>query len=156
MIDQSLNGVAKDYFFQAGQRYGIKPEDLKFVGRFENFVYEYRKNSLEYVLRFGHSSHQSTDQIEAEIDWITYLNDNKVPVCTPVKSDNGNLVEVIDIDGNSYFNAVAFEKASGGHLDSQNPDKWPSEVIFQWGKIIGRMHALAKEYNPGKNQRKKE
>ncbi|MHA2332070.1 MAG: phosphotransferase enzyme family protein [Candidatus Hodarchaeales archaeon] len=154
MVGQPLYRVTKDHFFQAGQRYGIKPEDLKFVGHFENFVYEYRKNNLDHVLRFGHSSHKTTDQIEAEIDWITYLNARKVPACTPIKSNNGNLVEVIDIDGNSYLNVVAFEKASGGHLDSQNPDKWPIEVIFQWGKITGRMHALAKKYNPGKNQRK--
>ncbi len=154
MVGQPIYGVSKDNFFQAGQRYGINPEDFIFVGRFENFVYEYRKNSLDHVMRFSHSSHQSTDQIEAEIDWITYLNHNKVPVCTPIKSDNGNLVEVIDIDGNSYFNAVAFEKASGGLLDFQNPDKWPIDVIFQWGQITGRMHALTREYNPGKNQRK--
>ncbi|MFW9992050.1 MAG: phosphotransferase enzyme family protein [Candidatus Odinarchaeota archaeon] len=145
----SLENASKEYINQICERYGIKPENLSFIGGLENFVYAFQKNNRDYILRIGYDSHMSFDLVQAEIDWILYLTKGNVPVVRPIPSSKGAFVEKIDIEGtDTYLNAVAFEKAKGQHLDHHDPRKWNEEFIKQWGKIVGRMHVLAKDYTP--------
>jgi Ser/Thr protein kinase RdoA (MazF antagonist) len=43
---------------------------------------------------------------------------------------------------------VAFEKADGHQLDFGNPKSWNDSVIRDWGKTIGRMHSVTKNFEP--------
>ncbi|MFX0183505.1 MAG: phosphotransferase enzyme family protein [Candidatus Hodarchaeota archaeon] len=155
MNELPIESVPKEYFFQAGDRFGVKPENMSYIGGFENAVYSFEKGNQEYVLRVGHCTHMSFDLVQAELDWILYLSESNVPVTKPLASDAGIYVEKININDNkdNYLNAVAFEKAEGQHLDHENPRIWNKDIIKHWGKIIGRMHALAQDYTPKSSKR---
>ena len=58
---------------EAIKLYGIDKSQFKSLGGFENFVYEYEKEKISYILRFVHSSHRDFTQVEAEIEFIDYL-----------------------------------------------------------------------------------
>jgi Ser/Thr protein kinase RdoA (MazF antagonist) len=141
------NTVSKAHQKLASERYGVASNELSFAGGMENAVYSYQKDSKTIFLRFGHSSHMTFDLVTAEIDWMVYLLEKKVPVVKPVKSENGIYVERIGKRKDSY-NVVAFEKAEGEQLDFGDPKSWNDSIVRNWGRTIGRMHSVSKDYKP--------
>jgi Ser/Thr protein kinase RdoA (MazF antagonist) len=137
--------VSRKYLKQACERYGVASKDLTFAGGMENAVYSYQKDGQNIFLRFGHSSHMTYDLVTAEIDWVVYLLQKGLPVVKPVKSEKGTYVERIGMGKDSY-NVVAFEKAEGEQLDFGDPKSWNDSVVKDWGKIVGRMHSVTKDY----------
>ncbi|MEI6308530.1 MAG: phosphotransferase [bacterium] len=114
----------------------------------ENLVYPFFCQGRPRILRLAHESRRTLQQVCAELDWIRYLTSGGVPAAAPVPSCNGRLAEVIEVPG-STFVACVFERAPGGppHLDDPNLDQ---EAFYrEWGRIVGRMHALTKSYDPG-------
>jgi Ser/Thr protein kinase RdoA (MazF antagonist) len=94
------------------------------------------------------------DLVTAEIDWVIYLVNNNVPAVKPVKSEYGAYVERIG-NGKDSYNVVAFEKAEGDQLDFGDPKSWSDSVVKDWGKTIGRMHSVTKDYKPKSARRYK-
>lgn len=132
---------------EAAKMYGTSKEKLKLLGDAENFVYEYPCDGKPRILRVTHSTHRTANQIRGEIDWLNYLADNSVPAAKAYDSPQGNLVEVVNSDDGSYFMIVSFEKAQGRIL---GPGEWTPELIQKWGRIVGQMHRLTKDYpDPG-------
>ncbi len=137
---------------QASKLYGIKAEGLKLLGDIENFVYSYPYDGEERILRVTHSSHRTEGEIRGEIDWLNYLADNDVPAARAYDSPRGNLVERVDAEDGSYFLVVSFEKAPGKLL---GPGEWTSDLIEEWGRIVGMTHRLTKDYpDPGDEKRR--
>jgi len=144
----SMEGaISRTHLKQACERYNITFEGLAFAGGMENAVHSYSKNGQTIYLRFGHSSHMSFDLVTAEIDWVVFLLEKNVPVVKPVKSENGIYVERIG-KGKDSYNVVAFEKAEGEQLDFGDPKSWNDSIVRDWGKTIGRMHSVTKDYKP--------
>lgn len=130
-----------------GQQYGINKQDLKLIGDFENYIYEYEKDNQHYILRLIHSSHRTENLVNGELDWIFYLHNNGANVCNPIFSNNNKLVERIEAK-NSYFLATAFEKAPGEAPRRNNEALWNSSLFKVWGQTVGKMHALTRNYKP--------
>ena len=85
--------------------------------------------------------------ILGEIDWINYLADRGLGVARAVPSLSGELVEMIADEEGGQFLAATFLKAEGGPAWEMG---WWNEILFErYGRLIGRMHALSKEYEPG-------
>ncbi|MGD9381601.1 MAG: phosphotransferase [Candidatus Thorarchaeota archaeon] len=139
--------ISKTHLKQACERYNVAPEEMTFAGGMENAVYSCKKNGQTIYLRFGHSSHMTFNLVTAEIDWVVYLLDKNVPAARPMKSGNGIYVERIGTSRDSY-NVVAFEKAEGEQLEFGDPKRWHDDVIKDWGKTIGRIHSVTKDYKP--------
>ncbi|MFW9862644.1 MAG: phosphotransferase enzyme family protein [Candidatus Thorarchaeota archaeon] len=139
--------ISKAHQELARERYGVASEQLNFAGGMENAVYSYQKDGKTVFLRFGHSSHMTLDLVSAEIDWVVYLLEKNVPVVKPVKSENGIYVERIG-KGKDSYNVVAFEEAEGEQLDFGDPKSWNYSVVRDWGRTIGRMHSVTKDYKP--------
>lgn len=128
--------------------YDISFKDLNFlVASDHNFVYEFQKNGKEYILRGG--TRHPSDQVQAEIDWILYLDSLGVSVALPIKSKNDNYLELVKHD-NEIRNAVVFERASGKAVDYRNPDVWNEILWEEMGRILGKMHTAAVKYNSEK------
>ena len=125
------------------KKYWLCKEDINYIGGFQNYIYEYKKDS-NYILRISHSSRRTFEQIKAEVEWINYLAENEVSVSYAIPSAKNNLVEVIEAE-NSYFCAVSFIKAEGGPPEKKD---WNNKLFYNVGKLVGRMHILTKEYNP--------
>ena len=105
---------------KAATRFGMSTESLKFLGDFENYVYEGKIDGVNYVLRLTHSSHRSTNMVLGELEWINYLEKNGVSVAKALHSASGRLAEEVHV-GADYFVASAFEKAKGRLLIARIP-----------------------------------
>jgi Ser/Thr protein kinase RdoA (MazF antagonist) len=144
----ALNG---DFILkQASRYYGFAPDKLQRLGSFESFVFEYNRNGNDYILRVTPGSHRQPEKIHGELEWLNYLADNDVSVARAVESGNGSLIEVVELDkggsrSESFYSVVAFEKARGGPATK---DDWNDKLFTNWGQIVGRMHALTKNYQP--------
>ena len=137
--------INDDILAVARQRYAIPPEKLTLLDGFESFIYEFERPDGQFVLRLGHSSRRSPDLIRGEVDWINYLASGGVTVARAVLSAQGNLVEPVDDDHGGQFLCTAFVKARGGIARREQINE---RLFLNYGRLLGRMHALARIYTP--------
>ena len=139
--DRYNDGVLRE----AMGRYGIAAGDIKLLDGYESFMYEFvGDGGRPTILRVGHSRRRTPDLIRGEVDWINYLAAGGAGVARAVHSQNDLLVEEIPDARGGVFLATAFVKAPGGPLGEMGG--WTDEVIDNYGRLLGRMHALSKEY----------
>lgn len=132
----------------AACKFGVNINELNYIGGFQNFIYEFKKEGTPYILRITHSTHRSENKIRGELDFVKYLYEGGISVSKPVYSIDGEITKRIDVN-DSYFTVSAFEKAKGKKLSF--PEYLNSEkIFFELGKITGRIHRLSKSYMPKK------
>jgi len=145
-MDKKIKTRFNDTIMQkALKRFGIEESKLKELDGFESFIYEYSKDGIEYILRIGHSIRRPEHLIQAEVDWINYLAEGGASVAKAIKSETGKLVEPIDDGEGEFFMCTAFVKIIG-----ENPWKfgWSDELFQTYGRILGKMHFLSRNYTP--------
>lgn len=134
-----MEKVPNKYFLEG---YGLKEKEVDFVGGFMNDVYEVKYNNKPHILRIGSKKIKSKNDVQGEIDFVNFLKEKGLTVCGVKDSPNGE----------KYFEtkdeiAVLFEKAQGEFVKSDSK-YWNENLFFQWGKTLGKMNRLVKEYNP--------
>jgi Ser/Thr protein kinase RdoA (MazF antagonist) len=145
-MDKQLKDKFNDAILQeAMRRYDITADQIHPLHGFENFIYEFRRGRDAYVLRLNHTMRRSVPMICGEVDWINYLAAGGASVAKAVPSPAGNLVELIDDGQGGFFLATAFVKAPGKPPWEAG---WTPERYETYGRLIGRMHALTKQYEP--------
>jgi amicoumacin kinase len=123
--------------------------ELKKLGDFENYVFEAYRENTPVILRITHSSHRDKDQILAELDWMNYLHNQNVKCPEAFKSLKNELIEALQASDGSFFYACLFSKVPGSPVKIKSPEF--NDQLFQaWGKAIGQMHSVTKEYQPSK------
>jgi len=135
----------QDILAEAMKRYAVAQGKIGELGGFESFIYSFERDSRQYILRISHSLRRSEELIRGEAGWINYLAANGVPVAGAVMSENGKLVEAIEDGRGGQFLATAFVKIDG--RPARGAD-WTPKLYRTYGKLLGRMHALAKDYVP--------
>jgi len=140
-----------DVLTHAAGRFGLDPDTIRHLDGFENMVLEAERYGQPYILRISHNSHRTIEQVHAELDWIDFLAQRDVSVCRPLRSKTDALIEIIDIDRASLIAAV-FEKAKGGMVrrDDQTP-----QMTYNRGRLLGKIHALTKQYRPQSDEIKR-
>lgn len=128
----------------AAERFGLGRTTLRRLDSFENVVLEATRDGLSCILRISHNSHRTLDQVQAELDWLDYLARNGISVSIPLRSRQDLLVERLEENGETFI-AVVFERARGGFV---RKDDWTPQMTFNRGRLLGRMHALTKGYEP--------
>jgi amicoumacin kinase len=130
---------------EAMRRYGIAKDQIQPLDAFESFIYEFERDGTGYILRIGHSFRKSEALIRGEVDWINHLARGGVSVARAIASENGNLVEAIEDRQGGQFLVTAFVKAEG-----QKPwdAGWTPARFENYGRLLGKMHALAVDYQP--------
>jgi Ser/Thr protein kinase RdoA (MazF antagonist) len=63
-----------------------------------------------------------------------------------IPSNNGELIETMEIE-DSYFIVYVFEKAPGDHAEK---GQWSDNLITEWGRTLGRIHAATKTFTPSR------
>jgi len=86
-------------------------------------------------------------QTKAEMDWLYYLASHGMGVSLPLPAENGALVLSTEDHGKPHV-ISAFEALPGQNWDRNNPDLWNADVFYAWGKAMGDMHRLTKDYSP--------
>ncbi|HJV30700.1 MAG TPA: phosphotransferase [Bacillales bacterium] len=123
--------------------------NYKNLGDFENYAFEVYRNGTPMILRVTHSSHRSYKELEAEIDWIQYLQSCGISIPAVLLSPSGKVIEDFEAE-DSFFFASLFEKAPG-HPIQLDDNLFNEELFFIWGKTVGEMHFFTKAYRPGDN-----
>jgi len=123
--------------------FGLRLDEVTYIGGFENFVYGFKRKDKDYILRIGHSDHREYDMIRAELDWMNFLAKNRADVSIPIKSSVGEFVEIVKVSDGSYFTVTAYEKAKGSRQTTENID---DDFCFEYGRAIGKLHNLTKKY----------
>lgn len=130
------------------KEYGIKNDDVKFVGGFVNDVYNIKINEEEFILRIGDKKIKTIKDLKGEIDWLNYLKNNNISVCGVQKNKLGKYYSE-----NDTHIAIVIEKAKGEFVN-KNSKLWNDKLFYIWGKNIGKMNNLAKNYTPDNNIRR--
>ncbi|PLR75775.1 aminoglycoside phosphotransferase [Bacillus sp. V3-13] len=135
--------MRNDILNKGAAAYGADVTSFKLLGGFDNNVYECKNKDGSLVLKFI-SGDNDLSSLKSEINWIYYLSEHGMNVTKPILSQNGNIIETISCEGEDFI-LIAFEKAEGEFLNDleSNP-----AVIKNWGHTMGKMHALAKTYEP--------
>lgn len=129
---------------EAAKRHGASMDQVRFLKDAENYVYEFGKDNKPCILKITHTIRRHPDYIMGELEWLNYLADRGLNVSRAVPSAKGNLMESIPAD-KGHFLAIAYEKAQA--LGKTVGEKDWNESFFQtWGKYVGRMHSLTKQY----------
>lgn len=130
---------------RARERYGIAADHIELLDGFESFIYRFWRPDGQFILRIGHSERRSPDLIRGEVDWINYLAAGGASVAKAVLSEGGNLVEPLEDGQGGEFLCTAFVQAPGQEV---RREQWNERLFHNYGRLLGRMHALAKTYRP--------
>jgi amicoumacin kinase len=135
---------------EAMARFGIRPGNIRLLDGFESFIYEFiqaddEQGGGEFILRIGHSLRRNIPLIQGEVDWINALARGGAGVARAVESESGNLVEAIKDGQGEHFLATAFVKAHG---HPPRREEWTPAFSETYGRLIGRLHAITREYQP--------
>ena len=120
----------------------ISPETLPDASH--SYVYECARPPNRCILKITHSIHRNPSDILGELEFINHLSDNGIQTPRALPSINGNLVETIPA-ADGHFVAAAYQKAPGALMDWRD---WTPRIFVQWGALIGKMHAITKNYHP--------
>jgi len=129
---------------EAATRYGVRPEQMHELDGFESFIYAFEGAGRDFILRIGHSRRRSEALVLGEVDWLNYLARGGAGVARAEASKNGRLVESFSDGADAHFLATAFVKAAG--RPPWENDQWQPPLFEQLGRLIGRIHALSKDY----------
>lgn len=137
---------------EAMSRFRIDQENLEILDGFESFIYKFRRDDGVFILRIGHDLRRNENLVLGEVDWINYLASGGVSVSRAIESRQGNLVESIADGHGGNFIATAFVQAPGSAPSEKD---WNETLLHRYGRHIGQMHSLTREYRPAKPEWKR-
>ena len=114
-----------------------------------NAVYWCKNHGNTFFLRFVSAEEKSMKKILAELEFLKYLRDNDYPAVNTILSKAGNELEVVNTPWGIYY-AVAFKEVYGKQIGGL---PFTDELIFGFGKSLGKLHKLSSEYKPVNNKR---
>lgn len=114
-----------------------------------NAVYWCKNQGNTFFLRFSPVEEKSMESLLAELDFLRFLRNSGYPAVDTILSKAGNELEVINTPWGAYY-AVAFKVVPGKQL---NQIPFTDELIFGYGKALGKLHKLSSEYSASNNKR---
>ena len=143
MADSHSLIIETEILQEAAHRYALTPDHFTPLMVDEGthvYAFDYREQSC--ILKWMPSWEQTTEEIEASVDWVNYLAEHDMPVARAIPSAGNVLVEVIPVV-NGYVSVVAYERALGHRPEGSVFD---AALFRRWGAVMGKMHRLAGHY----------
>ena len=131
--------------------YKIEPIPPDDAGDY-NLVYLCEKEHIgSKVIRIAYRNSKTRDDFFGETEFVRHLYKNGGSVSNVICSLNGNMAEEIVYNNHSFF-VCMFERAKGIKF-AKNGYKYRegvsiSEYFYNSGKVLGKLHELAKNYSP--------
>ncbi|WP_158555843.1 phosphotransferase enzyme family protein [Peribacillus glennii] len=125
----------------------VDRNSLTKLGDFENYIYRGKRDSLDVIVRYTHSSHRTYDLLAAEIDWVSFLKNKGFNVYGHFTSKNGQLVETRKARDETEFYISCFEMLPGRQIGWRNIEE-NGGLARIWGAAIGKLHRITKSYQP--------
>lgn len=137
------------------ERYGLKSTEFRVIeghegGRNLFFLCE-NEEAGDKVIRIAFLPDRTAQDFLSELEFVRYLANQGAGVADVIDSRQGRLLEEISHDGQRFFVSV-FEKAKGDQLADHGyryREGVPlTEYFYTIGKTLGKIHSLAKQYDP--------
>ncbi|WP_442600635.1 phosphotransferase enzyme family protein [Paenibacillus sp. KN14-4R] len=119
-------------------------ELFKYYRISSNAIYPFAKDGKTQLLRFAPKTEKSIENIRAELEFIAYLRDRGYGVLEAVQSKNGEKLVETETPWGEYAASV-FMRVSGVQL---NRTDLSDDIIYSYGKALGKLHQLSSEYTP--------
>ncbi|RAP32842.1 hypothetical protein DID77_04045 [Candidatus Marinamargulisbacteria bacterium SCGC AG-439-L15] len=119
-------------------------DDLDPLKPRRSYIYSGGLKGIPVYLRFKPHVDVSVKDVQAELDWQYYLASNCNSIVYPIRSKNNNFVELISVKGKESFVASLYLFALGEDVHKQ--DRPFEKKCYDWGRAIGTMHRLTKDY----------
>ena len=130
------------------ENYNLKDVSSSLLHCGFNDSYNITTKNKEYILRIYYYDWRTSKEIMSELDFILFLNDENVPVGSPVHSKTNELIfKVSSPEGVRY--GVLFEKCSGKWVMDYDHNQCKS-----LGKILAKIHTVSREYKKTINRQK--
>lgn len=131
--------------------YNVSPAQLQpATGGHFSHVYAYTDGQQDCILRITPpNADVDLVSMRAILEWLAFLSAHDGPIPDPIRSRNGNLIEVVESNDRVYI-AVAFEKAPGVLAEGMSPADWSDELFQALGRTVGHCHRVARLYVPAR------
>ncbi len=128
----------KEVLQQACFEFRINIGEAKLIRDNKNLVYD----CGDRILRLSHSDFRKRIDIEAELDWLIFLNNNDLPVVEVIQTNSNS--DLIQIGwAKDYFTIVCFDKIKGNKITKKD---WNNKHFNRLGEITGRLHKIGNQY----------
>ncbi len=136
-----INPTVKQHFHldiltEACRLYDTSASEAELLKGSSNLVYD----CGDKILRLSHSDIRGHSEVKLEIDWITLLQAQQLPVVELIPSVNGRALE--QIGGDNHFTVVCFEKIDGKKVTES---EWNEQHFQKLGKLLGQLHRTQKK-----------
>ena len=131
--------------------WNYEEKTLALINASSNFAFGMKENNIERILRISHQTERSLELVQAELDFILYLDSQKIPVAKPIPSNNGKTVEQLETE-HGTFNGVVFEKIHVNYIGLEDMEDWQ---LKDWGKMMARMHNLSLKFKAHPERRRR-
>jgi amicoumacin kinase len=121
---------------------------LHSLGGMDGAVYAYEEGGEGFILKFVPVPLNRIDEVREKWDFARHLSTQGVRGPEPIFSRNGHLIETVQ-DGDTMFAVSRPRKAPGKHIDRHGLTDRADLLFGAWGRVMGRMHALTKQYAGG-------
>lgn len=129
----------------AAASFAVDAASLHWIGGTDGSVYSVRKGSRAHVLKIAPIPAEDLPRHEELHVFKRYLADHDVPIAMPLPSEAGRALETIIHEGQTYLVTLML-RADGQAPSARNAYLWNADLFTVWGRVMGRMHALAKRY----------
>jgi amicoumacin kinase len=129
----------------AARLWDAREESVTHIADSGNSVYQIDGPDGPRILRLTSPSYRTRAENEAEAEFLLHLGAHAA-VSTPVPSSSGALVEEVSMGGLTML-ASAFGFAPGVRVD-YGSELWGEDLIREWGRSLGRIHAASRSFTP--------
>ncbi|MGC9781593.1 MAG: phosphotransferase [Candidatus Heimdallarchaeota archaeon] len=109
-----------------------------------NFIYSFKQNGQDRILRIVPDSERTVKQILAELDFMNHLRKQGLPILEPLLSKKNEEIES-GKNENGLFHAVAYDRAPGRNIEFEdlNEKQW-----LECGRMMARLHNASLKFKP--------
>lgn len=141
MNKNTIEDIKKNLKNKLLSKYQVDNNELNELGGYQNFIYEFKKDNVPYILRITDINHRSVKEIEAELSFLEILYVNHVSVARGIKIPNCDLIERFNTENNEYLVSI-FNKAQGlSWTKFQSND----DTYYMAGRQLGKIHCVSKK-----------
>ena len=132
------------------ERYGFIGCVLEPLCYSENHTYRVTRQNGKPVatLRICRPGYRSLRELQAEIDWLSHLNNEVklegIEIIRPIPALDGSTVQVVTLPDGSVFHGVAF-----AYMDGVTPDEGDGETMRRLFRRLGSLAAALHEHTRG-------
>lgn len=132
-------------------RFGLDYTSLVFLagGREDSDGIVFSVNQDNRKLVFKVSQAHDEEHVKNILEFAHFLGKKGIRIGGPIKNQRRNIYEVAK-DGDTLLIATLMEFIEGESPDAKALQENP-ELIYEWGKLTGKMHKAAREYPIWKN-----